>query len=110
MVEAIASAINSTPGVNLLDVDPGPSTNRTVYTFVGNPISVIEGALNGARAAMSLIDMRKHKGEHPRIGAMDVCPFIPVKNVTMEECVECAKEFAERLSLELDVPGKETVL
>ncbi|CAC5378758.1 FTCD [Mytilus coruscus] len=103
-VEGIANAIASTDGCNLLDVDPGVSTNRTVYTFVGPPEAVVLGALNAARAAYTYIDMRTHTGEHPRMGAMDVCPFIPVQNVTMEECVMCAKEFGEKLALDLDVP------
>ena len=88
IIEAIADAIRKTPGCSLLDVDPGKSTNRTVYTFVGSPEAVVEGALNSAKVARNLIDMRKHTGEHPRMGAMDVCPFVPVANVTMEECVE----------------------
>lgn len=104
VIEAIANAIASTEGCNLLDVDPGASTNRTVYTFVGTPEAIVEGALNGARVAYQAIDMRRHKGEHPRMGALDVCPFIPVQNVSMEECVECAKEFGEKLALELGVP------
>lgn len=104
VIEAIANAIATTDGCQLLDVDPGLSTNRTVYTFVGSPEAVVEGALNGARAAAHLIDMRRHHGEHPRIGAMDVCPFIPVRGVTMDDCVECAREFAERLATELSVP------
>jgi glutamate formiminotransferase/formiminotetrahydrofolate cyclodeaminase len=104
IINAIADAIKNTPGVTLLDVDPGKSTNRTVYTFVGNPKAVVEGALNSARVARKLIDMRTQKGEHPRMGAMDVCPFVPVANVTMEECVECAKEFAERAAKELNIP------
>ncbi|XP_076095232.1 formimidoyltransferase-cyclodeaminase-like isoform X6 [Mytilus galloprovincialis] len=103
-VEGIANAIASTDGCNLLDVDPGVSTNRTVYTFVGPPEAVVLGALNAARAAYTYIDMRTHTGEHPRMGAMDVCPFIPVQNVTMEECAMCAKEFGEKLALDLDVP------
>ncbi len=103
-IEAIAKAIRETPGCTLLDVDSGRSTNRTIYTFVGNPESVIEGALNSARAARELIDMRRHTGEHPRMGAMDVCPFIPVANVTMEECVAIAKEFGRRAADELGVP------
>ncbi|XP_063421007.1 formimidoyltransferase-cyclodeaminase-like isoform X2 [Mytilus trossulus] len=103
-VEGIANAIASTDGCNLLDVDPGVSTNRTVYTFVGPPEAVVQGALNAARAAYTYIDMRTHTGEHPRMGAMDVCPFIPVQNVTMEECAMCAKEFGEKLALDLDVP------
>jgi glutamate formiminotransferase/formiminotetrahydrofolate cyclodeaminase len=104
VIEAIADAIRKTPGCTLLDVDPGRSTNRTVYTFVGEPNAVVEGALNGARVARKLIDMRNHRGEHPRIGALDVCPFVPVSNVTMEECVECAKEFGRRAAEELGIP------
>jgi glutamate formiminotransferase/formiminotetrahydrofolate cyclodeaminase len=104
IIEAIANAIKLTIGCQLLDVDPGKSTNRTVITFVGDPKSVVQGAVNAARVARELIDMRKHHGEHPRMGAMDVCPFIPVANVTMEECVACAKEFARLASEELNVP------
>ncbi|XP_046580463.1 formimidoyltransferase-cyclodeaminase-like isoform X1 [Haliotis rubra] len=104
VIEAIAAAIAQTEGCSVLDVDPGISTNRTVYTFVGNPVTVVEGALNAARAAYHLIDMRAHNGEHPRMGAMDVCPFIPVQDTTMEDCVQCAREFAERLAEELSVP------
>ena len=104
IIEAIAESIRNTPGCTLLDVDPGKSTNRTVYTFVGAPEAVVEGAINSAKTARRLIDMRKHKGEHPRMGAMDVCPFVPVANVTMEECVECAKEFGRRAAAELNIP------
>lgn len=104
IIEAIAESIRKTPGCTLLDVDPGKSTNRTVYTFVGSPEAVVEGALSSARVARQLIDMTKHSGEHPRMGAMDVCPFVPVANVTMEECVECAKEFGKRASEELGIP------
>ncbi|XP_056390024.1 formimidoyltransferase-cyclodeaminase isoform X2 [Hyla sarda] len=103
-IDALAVAISETEGCRLLDVDPGASTNRTVYTFVGTPEAVVEGALNAARVAFKLIDMSKHKGEHPRMGALDVCPFIPVRNVTMAECVSCAKNFAEKLASELHVP------
>ncbi|XP_054712978.1 formimidoyltransferase-cyclodeaminase-like [Uloborus diversus] len=104
VIDAISNAIKSTAGVSLLDVDPGPSTNRTVYTFVGSPDAVIEGALNAARIANNLIDMAKHRGEHPRLGALDVCPFIPVQGVEMEECIYCARKFAEKLAAELKVP------
>ncbi|XP_066544664.1 formimidoyltransferase-cyclodeaminase isoform X2 [Amia ocellicauda] len=104
VIDAIAKAISSTPGCSLLDVDPGPSTNRTVYTFVGSPQAVVEGALSAARVAFQLIDMSKHSGEHPRMGAMDVCPFIPVKNVTMEECVSCGNQLGQRLADDLHVP------
>ncbi|XP_028836235.1 formimidoyltransferase-cyclodeaminase [Denticeps clupeoides] len=104
VIDAIADAISNTEGCSLLDVDPGASTNRTVYTFVGSPEAVVEGALNAARTASPLIDMTKHSGEHPRTGAMDVCPFIPVQNTSMEDCVTCANLFAQRLSDDLHVP------
>jgi glutamate formiminotransferase/formiminotetrahydrofolate cyclodeaminase len=103
-IEAIAQAIRTTPGCTLLDVDPGKSTNRTVYTFVGDPEAVVEGALNSARVARQKIDMRAHQGEHPRMGAMDVCPFIPVANVTMDECVAVAKTFGRLAAEALGVP------
>lgn len=82
VIDAISAAISSSRGCYLLDVDPGVSTNRTVYTFVGSPDDCVEGALAAARVAHKLIDMRVQTGEHPRIGAMDVCPFIPVRNIT----------------------------
>ena len=104
VIDAIAAAIRQTPGCTLLDVDPGASTNRTVYTLVGAPDSVVEGALAGARAARGLIDMRKQHGEHPRVGAMDVCPFVPVSGVTMEDCVRLANAFGERAAAELGIP------
>lgn len=104
IIEAIAEAIRSTEGCTLLDVDPGKSTNRTVYTFVGSPEAVVEGALSAARVARNLIDMRKHAGEHPRMGALDVCPFVPVAGVTMEDCVECARQFGARAAEELNIP------
>jgi glutamate formiminotransferase/formiminotetrahydrofolate cyclodeaminase len=104
IIDAISAAIRAVKGVTLLDVDPGKSTNRTVYTFVGDPDAIIEGALAAARTASKLIDMTKQSGEHPRMGAMDVCPFVPVANVSMEECVEISKKFAERAAAELGVP------
>ncbi|KAM4711313.1 formimidoyltransferase-cyclodeaminase [Anableps anableps] len=104
VIDAISAAISETPGCSLLDVDPGASTNRTVYTFVGPPEAVVEGALNAAQRAFSLIDMSKHSGEHPRTGALDVCPFIPVQNVNMDDCVHCANEFGRRLAEMLHVP------
>jgi glutamate formiminotransferase/formiminotetrahydrofolate cyclodeaminase len=103
-IAAISRAITSTEGCTLLDVDAGKSTNRTVFTFVGDPDSVVEGALAAARVAAERIDMRKHKGEHPRFGAMDVCPFIPVAGVSMQECVEISRRFAEMAAEELGVP------
>lgn len=104
IIESIAEAIRKTQGCTLLDIDPGKSTNRTVYTFVGSPEAVLEGALASARVAYKLIDMRNHKGEHPRMGALDVCPFIPVSDVTMEECVAISEEFGRRASAELGIP------
>jgi len=104
VINAIADAIRDTDGCTLLDVDPGRSTHRTVYTFVGDEKAVIEGALAAARVAKKKINMALHHGEHPRFGAMDVCPFIPVANVTMEECADVAQEFAKRAADELEVP------
>ncbi|MFC2130554.1 glutamate formimidoyltransferase [Bacteroidota bacterium] len=104
IIDAIAKAISDTEGCTLLDVDPGASTNRTVYTFVGSPDAVVNGAFNSAKTAKELIDMRTQTGEHPRMGAMDVCPFVPVANVTMEECVECAKAFGKKAGDELGIP------
>jgi len=104
IIDGISKAISDTDGCSLLDVDPGSSTNRTVYTFVGSPEAVVNGALNGAKAAFGLIDMQKHKGEHPRLGALDVCPFIPVSNATMDDCVECANNFGKRVADELGLP------
>ncbi|NDY73741.1 glutamate formimidoyltransferase [Desulfobacter hydrogenophilus] len=103
-IEAIADAIAATPGCRLLDVDSGKSTNRTVYTFVADSDCVVEGALAAARVAREKIDMRRHHGEHPRMGALDVCPFIPVAGVTMDECVEISKRFGKRLADEFGVP------
>ncbi len=103
-IEAIAAAIRETAGCTLLDVDPGASTNRTVYTFVGDPEAVVEGAMAAAGVALERIDMRLHKGEHPRFGAMDVCPFIPVAGVTMQDCVEISKTFGRRAGEELGIP------
>ncbi len=104
VIDAIADAIRATAGCSLLDVDPGASTNRTVYTFVGEPEAVVEGALAAARVARLRIDMRTQKGEHPRVGALDVCPFVPVSGVTMDDCVALANEFGQRAAAELGVP------
>jgi glutamate formiminotransferase/formiminotetrahydrofolate cyclodeaminase len=104
VIDAIADAIRKAPGCTLLDVDPGASTNRTVFTLVGAPDAVVEGALAGARVARERIDMRKQHGEHPRVGAMDVCPFVPVSGVTMDDCVHLANAFGERAAAELGIP------
>jgi glutamate formiminotransferase / formiminotetrahydrofolate cyclodeaminase len=100
----ITDAIESVEGVSLLDVDPGASTNRTVVTFVGNPDAAVEAAFRGIKKAAELIDMRKHKGAHPRMGATDVCPFIPVSGVTWEEAIECANKLGKRVGEELEIP------
>jgi glutamate formiminotransferase/formiminotetrahydrofolate cyclodeaminase len=104
VIDAIAEAISSVEGVNLLDVDPGKSTNRTVITFVGEPEAVSEAAFQAIAKAQSLIDMKVHKGAHPRIGATDVCPFVPVNGITMEECAELAKQLGARVGSELGIP------
>jgi glutamate formiminotransferase/formiminotetrahydrofolate cyclodeaminase len=104
VIDAIAKSIGGVQGVSLLDVDPGADTNRTVYTFVGEPDAVVEAAVRSAAAARSLIDMAKHSGAHPRMGALDVCPFVPVSGVTMDECVAIARRAAERMAAELEVP------
>ena len=100
-LDAISDAVRSTEGVTLLDVDPGKATHRTVFTFVGEPEAVIEAAVRAARVGLERIDMRQHSGEHPRFGAMDVCPLVPVSGVTMEECAAYAHTLAERLGTEL---------
>lgn len=104
IINQIASAIKGVEGVSLLNVDPGAATNRTVITFVGDPDSVIEAAFQGVKAASELIDMRVHHGEHPRMGATDVCPLIPISGVTMEECVEYAHKLASRIASEIGIP------
>jgi glutamate formiminotransferase / formiminotetrahydrofolate cyclodeaminase len=104
VINAIADAMRAVPGVNLLDVDPGVSTNRTVMTLVGPPEAVLEAAFQGIAWAASLIDMRKQTGEHPRMGATDVCPFIPVSGVTMKDCVKLAERLGERVGSELGIP------
>jgi glutamate formiminotransferase/formiminotetrahydrofolate cyclodeaminase len=104
IINACADAVRKVQGATLLDVDPGKSTNRTVFTFVGNPDSIVEAAFQFAKAAYELIDMTKHSGEHPRLGAVDVVPFVPVSEVTMQDCVECAKKFGKRVGEELGIP------
>src|SRR2546426_3305289 len=103
-IRQITDAIESVDGVALLDVDPGASTNRTVVTFVGNPNAAVEAAFRAIQKASELIDMRKHKGAHPRMGATDVCPFIPVSNVSWEEAIACANQLGKRVGEELKIP------
>ena len=104
VIRQITDSIESVEGVKLLDVDPGKATNRTVVTFVGEPEAVVEAAFQGVKKASEVIDMRYHHGEHPRIGATDVCPLVPVAGVTLEECAEMARALAERIATELKVP------
>ncbi|HZR06133.1 MAG TPA: glutamate formimidoyltransferase [Candidatus Udaeobacter sp.] len=104
VIRQITDAIESVDGVSLLDVDPGASTNRTVVTFVGNPDAAVEAAFRAIKKAAELIDMRKHKGAHPRMGATDVCPFIPVSNVSWEEAIACANRLGKRVGDELKIP------
>ena len=104
VINAISAAIESVEKVKLLDVDPGADFNRTVYTFVGEPQPVLEAALKAAKVGIALIDMTKHKGEHARMGALDVCPFIPIKGVNDDDCIKLSKKFGEQLSKELGIP------
>ncbi len=104
VIKSITDAIESVKGVRLLDVDPGEATNRTVVTFVGEPDDVVEAAFRGVKRASELIDMRHHHGAHPRMGATDVLPLIPVSGITLEECAELARKLGQRISDELNIP------
>src|SRR5216110_2953584 len=104
IIRQITDVIASVDSVSLLDVDPGASTNRTVVTLVGNPDAAVEAAFRAIKKATELIDMRKHKGAHPRMGATDVCPFIPVSNVSWEEAIACANRLGKRIGDELKIP------
>ena len=104
VIKAITDAITSVEGITLLDVDPGADTNRTVVTFVGDKSSIVEAAFRGIKKASELIDMRNHRGAHPRIGATDVCPLVPVSGVSLEECVELSHQLAKRVAEELGIP------
>ena len=104
VVDAIADAIRFVPGTKLLDVEMDANHNRAVVTFIGDRKAVAEAAFRGAEKAVALIDLTVHRGEHPRIGALDVCPFVPVSGVTMEECVAIARAVGERIARELKVP------
>ena len=103
-IQAITREIESTPQVKLLDVDPGETTNRTVVTFIGTPEAAVEAAFKAIRKAAEVLDMRGHKGAHSRIGATDVCPFIPVAGVSMDDCVKLAHGLGERVAAELGIP------
>lgn len=104
IIKQITDSIESVEGIKLLNVDPGKATNRTVVTFVGEPAAVVEAAFKGIAKAAELIDMSKHKGEHPRMGATDVCPFIPVANISMQETAEWSKKLAARIGNKLHIP------
>lgn len=103
-IDAITAEICAVPGASLLDVDPGADTNRTVVTLVGDSTAVAEAAFRAIARAADLIDMREHEGEHPRMGATDVCPFVPIEGATMEECAELARALGERVGRELGIP------
>ena len=104
VINQITSAITAAANVRLLDVDPGEATNRTVVTFAGSPEDVVEAAFAGVKRAAELIDMRKHKGAHPRMGATDVLPLVPVSGITLEECAELARALGKRIATELNIP------
>ena len=104
IIRQITAAIESVEGISLLNVDPGASTNRTVVTFAGNPKAAVEAAFRGIQKAAELIDMRTQTGAHPRMGATDVCPFVPVSNVSWEEAIACAQELGKRVGDELKIP------
>src|SRR5687767_2032175 len=101
IIKQITGEVESVEGVKLLNVDPGKATNRTVVTFVGEPEQVVEAAFRAIKKASEVIDMSKHKGEHPRMGATDVCPLIPISGISMEECAEFARMLGERVGKEL---------
>ena len=104
IIDAIAESIKAAKGAKLLGVEPDKDYNRTVVTFVGSPDAVLEAAFQATKTAATLIDMRLHKGEHPRLGATDVVPFVPVSGVSMEECIQLARRFGERAAKELKIP------
>ena len=104
IIDQISAEIKKIAGVELLDVDPGRDTNRTVVTFAGSPDGVEEAAFQAIKKASELIDMSKHSGAHPRMGATDVCPFVPVAGVTMAECVDIAQKLGRRVAEELAIP------
>src|SRR5690554_1768294 len=104
-INAIAGVVETVEGVKLLEVDPGNSTNRTVITFIGHPEQVIEAAFRLIKKAAELIDMRTQTGEHPRMGATDVCPLVPISGIEMEDLIPYAHRLGERVGNELNIPG-----
>ena len=103
-IKAISSVVETVEGVRLLDVDPGKATNRTVITFVGEPQAAIDAAFLLIKKASELIDMSKHSGEHPRFGATDVCPLVPISNISMEETAQWAHKLGKRVGEDLGIP------
>src|SRR5256712_13221414 len=103
-LDAPRAALTGVPGLTLLDVQADPSHNRSVFTLVARPDAAVEAALRGMRVATQRIDLTKHRGEHPRMGAADVVPFVPVRDVTMDDCVALARRLAERAAAELQIP------
>ena len=104
IIKEITQAIETVPEIEILDVDMGADTNRTVVTIIGSPEAISEAAFQAVKRASEVIDMSKHEGAHPRMGATDVCPFIPVSNISMEECAECAHKLGNRVGTELGIP------
>ena len=104
VINKIVETVEKYPGIKLLNVDPGKATNRTVITFVGDADIIVDAAFKLISKAKELIDMRKHIGEHPRMGAVDVCPLIPISGISMEETVDLAHELSERVGNELSIP------
>ena len=104
VIKQITDEIEKVSGITLLDVDPGQATNRTVVTFVGEPDVVLEAAFQAVKKAGEVIDMRHHKGEHPRMGATDVLPLVPVSNITLEQTAELARKLGKRIGDELGIP------
>lgn len=103
-VQAISDSIEKVPGVKLLNVEPDKDYNRVVVTFAGEPQAAVEAAFQATKTASEMIDMRKHKGEHPRMGATDVVPFVPISNITMEECVDLSNQYGKRVAEDLGIP------
>ncbi len=100
VIDAITAGLDKAQGVELVDVDPGEATNRTVVTVIGEPDAMVEPAFHAIKKAAELIDMRQHKGAHPRMGATDVCPFVPVSGIAMEECAELARRLGRRVGFQ----------
>ena len=103
-IDSIINKIESIDGIIILDIDSGKDTNRSVVTFVGEPTAVLDAAFEGIKEASHLIDMSKHSGTHPRIGATDVCPLIPIKGVTIDDCIKYSHELADRVGKQLKIP------